>query len=248
LRVGIRIHSWLTVSGALLVLSAFVLVACASAPRGGPSADAAGSAPSPAGSPAVAVVKDYMIYPGDVIDIKFYHSPELNEQVIVRPDGRISIQLAHEVMAAGLTPAQLKEILTDKVSHELRQPEVTVIVRSFNTHIFVDGEVARPGAFPLIEATTVLEAIALAGGMRDTARLREVVVIRRGPANAPLAIPVNVEKAARGEDPAQNIALLPSDVVFVPRKRIGNVNVWVDQYIRRNIPLGIGAGYNLNPQ
>jgi protein involved in polysaccharide export with SLBB domain len=85
---------------------------------------------------------DYHLQPGDELDIRFYFNPELNSSVLVRPDGRISLPLANEVQAAGLTPEALSQRLRTAYEQELRRPELTVIVRSFNS---VGGEVASPG-------------------------------------------------------------------------------------------------------
>jgi polysaccharide export outer membrane protein len=192
--------------------------------------------------------QEYKIQIGDQLDIKFYYHPDLNEQVTVRPDGRISLQLVHEIIATGLTPAELTDFLTKKYAPELKKPEITVIVRSFAAYkIYVDGEVTKPGMVSLIGFTTVLQAISQAGGMKDTARKGEVVIIRRGEFNKPLAFQVNLRKVIDSTDMNQDIALQPSDIVYVPKLAIANVNVWVDQYIRRNIPIGIstGLGYNL---
>ena len=194
----------------------------------------------------------YRIHVGDQLDIKFFYNPELNESVIVRPDGRISLQLAHELMAAGLTPAELMALLTKAYAAELKKPEVTVIVRSFaGRSVFVDGEVYRPGIFTPLKPITVLQSIAQAGGVKDTARTSEVVVIRRGPDNKPLVIPVNTNKVVDGRDLKQDILLQPFDIVYVPKTFIANLNVWVDQYLRKNIPFNISTGYvysyELNP-
>ena len=194
--------------------------------------------------------KEYRIQVGDQLDIKFFYNPDLNEQVTVRPDGRISLQLVREVMVAGLTPSELNQLLIQKYAPELKKPEITVIVRSFGAYnIYVDGEVKKPGMFPLIGFTTVLQAISRAGGMKDTARPSEVVIIRRGAYNKPLAFQVNLRKVIDSTDMNQDIALQPSDIVYVPRSSIANVNIWVDQYIRKNIPIGVSSGlfYDLNP-
>ena len=91
---------------------------------------------------------------------------------------------------------------------------------------------------------TVLQAISQAGGMKESARVNEVVVIRHGAANQPYAFSVNLEKAIDGTDLRQNISLKAFDIVFVPRSPIANVNVWVDQYLRKNIPISTGFFYN----
>jgi len=192
--------------------------------------------------------QEYRIQVGDQLDIKFFYNPELNEQVTVRPDGRISLQLVREIIVSDLTPAQLTDLLTKKYAKELKMPEVTVIVRSFGGHKFyVDGEVTKAGMFSLIGFVTVLQAISQAGGVKDSARTSEVIVIRRGADNKPLAIAVNLNKAIDGTDMSQDIVLRPFDIVYVPKSPIANVNVWVDQYIRKNIPVYTGIYYNPSP-
>jgi protein involved in polysaccharide export with SLBB domain len=188
--------------------------------------------------------KEYRIQVGDELDIKFFYNPELNEKVTVRPDGRISLQLVHDVMVAGLTPSESTKLLTQKYAPELKKPEIAVIVRSFGAHkIYVDGEVNKSGMFPLIGYMTVLQAISQAGGMKDTARKGEVLIIRRGEGNKPLVSSVNLNKVVDGTDILQDIPLKPFDIVYVPRSSIANVNVWVDQYIRKNIPIDFSTGF-----
>ena len=190
--------------------------------------------------------QEYKIQVGDQLDIKFFYNAELNEQVIVRPDGRISLQLVQEVVAIGLTPIELTKVLVEKYSGDLQKPVITVIVRSFGAQkIYVDGEVYKPGMFPILGNLTALQAIAQAGGMKETAQVSEVLIIRRGAGNRPMAFPVNLDKALDGTDMSQDIALAPFDIVFVPRSVIANVNVWVDQYIRKNIPIPISLQYTI---
>ncbi len=191
--------------------------------------------------------QEYKINVGDELDIKFYYNRELNEKITVRPDGRISLQLAHEIMTAGLTPAELTGILTEKYAKEIEKPEITVIVRSFSAQkIYIDGEVNNPGVFELIRPLTVLQSISRAGGLKDTARLHEVVVIRRQADNNHLIITVNLEKAIDGTDMGQDIFMTPYDIVFVPKSPVANINQWVDQYIRKNIPIPFSLGYTVN--
>ncbi len=192
-------------------------------------------------------LQEYRIQPGDQLDIKFFYNPELNEQIIVRPDGKISLQLVTELMAAGTTPGQLTEQLKQAYGVELKRPEVAVIVRTFNDQrVYVDGEVLRPGVVTLPGPMTVLQSIAQAGGMKETARYSEVIVIRKNGQEKPTTLVVDLEQAIDGTDLQQDIRLLPHDIVFVPRSRIANVNVWVDQYIRRNVPIPVGLGYGID--
>lgn len=190
---------------------------------------------------------EYRIQPGDQLDIKFFYNPELNEQIIVRPDGKVSLQLVTEMMAAGMTPGELTNQLKQAYGVELKRPEVAVIVRTFNDQrIYVDGEVLRPGVVTLPGPMTVLQAISQAGGMKETARLNEVIVIRKNSVEKPTTLVVNLEDAIEGTDLQQDIRVMPHDIVFVPRSAIGNVNVWVDQYIRRNIPIPVGLGWGID--
>jgi len=221
------------------------LTACASSESRPLSSSSAG-VPNPSEP-----TQEYRIRAGDALDIKLFYNPELNEQVIVRPDGRIALQLTHEIMAAGLTPAALTDMLTKAYALELDKPAITVIVRSFGGQlVFVDGEVNKPGMLNMVAPMTVLQSLSQAGGMKDTAKRQQILVIRRGVDNKPFVLMVNMEKVLDGTETSQDLHLLPDDIVYVPRSSIANVNVWVDQYLRKNIPIQAGAGYyyNYNPQ
>jgi polysaccharide export outer membrane protein len=221
-----------------LCADAVVLLAVLTAPARaiGQSADAS---PSP-------TLEEYRIQIGDQLDIKFFYNPTLNEQVTVRPDGRFSLQLIQEVQAVGLTPAALTQALTDRYAVDLKQPQVTVIVRGFSAQrVFVDGEVGKPGMIPIVGLTTALQAIAEAGGLKETARESEVIVIRRGEINQPTTLRVNLKKARNGRSLGDDVRLAPYDIVFVPRSRMSNVNVWMDQYLRKNIPIPFSLQYGI---
>ena len=149
----------------ILLLLLFSISACAPA---GQSITTAGKDLS-----VKAIQPEYHLNPGDVLDIKFFYNPELNETVMVRPDGHISLQLANEIMAAGLTPEELRKSLTERYGKEINKPELSIIVRSFSMQrVYIDGEVNRPGMLPLVGPVTIHQAIAAAGGFRETARSR----------------------------------------------------------------------------
>jgi polysaccharide biosynthesis/export protein len=215
-----------------------LLTSCASSIQNSVSADYVRSHPN------TFQMSEYVIQPGDQLDVKFFYNPELNELLTVRPDGRITLQLAHEVKAAGLTPAQLTESLTNKYSKELANPGIAVIVRSFTSQkIYVDGEVNKPGVLNLSSSETVLQAIAEAGGWKNTARQGQVLIIRKAGEQKPLTIVVDLSDAIYGSDPTQDITLAPYDIVYVPKSIIANINQFVDQYIRQNIPVNFGLSY-----
>jgi len=187
--------------------------------------------------PLPPLAEEYRIQPGDLLDIKFFYNPALNEQVTVRPDGLISLQLVNSIGAAGLTPEQLTDRLKKEYSAQLKEPEISVIVRSFAAQrVFVDGEVAKPGLVPLTGPTTVLQAISQAGGILYTGKATEVLVIRRGTENQPLAMVLDLEKARDGTDLKQDIYMKPFDIVYVSKTGITNANLWIEQYLTRMVP------------
>ncbi len=184
---------------------------------------------------------EYKIQPGDQLDVKFYFNPDLSENLVVRPDGKISLQLVPEMQAAGLTPKELTEALKREYSRELAKPELSVIMRTFTAQrIFVGGEVGRPGERPLVGSLTVLQAVAMAEGFTNSAKTTEVIVIRRRPDGRGLVMPVNIKAAISGADLSQDLALMPYDVVYVPRSTLATANLFVDQTINKMIPVHWG--------
>lgn len=188
---------------------------------------------------------EYILQLGDVLDIKFFYNPKLNENVKIRPDGKISLQLIDEVMAAGFPPSELDRILTEKYSETLSEPNVTVIVKEFvGQQVFVGGEVNAPGIIPISGKLTILRAILQAGGFKETAHTSSVVIISRNPGNMPEARKVNIKKVISGKAPENDIALRPFDVVYVPKTFIAKADKFVDQYIRKMIPGTLSAGFS----
>jgi protein involved in polysaccharide export with SLBB domain len=179
---------------------------------------------------------DLSLAAGDTVEVKFYYTPELNEVQTVRPDGKIALQLVGEVPAEGLSPAALRSKLLQLYEPHLEKPEITVLVRSFyNRHIFVSGQVMRPGIIEMPGRMTVLDAIVQAGGfdMRQ-AEPRSVVVIRHAQEQR-YGYAINLSPALDGDQSAP-FYLKPQDIVYVPRTQIVKVGQWIDQHINRIIP------------
>lgn len=188
---------------------------------------------------------EYILQIGDIIEVKLLYNPELNDRVTIRPDGKVSFQLVDEVKAAGLTPAELKKILVENYSRLFSQPEVAVIVREFaGQKVYIGGEVVAPKVVPLSGEMTALQAIMDAGGLKETAYTKNIVIISKGPQGAPMARKVNLSGAIRGESPQDDIVLKPFDIIFVPKSRIAKVNRFVEQYIRNLIPATLTAGFS----
>ena len=181
---------------------------------------------------------EYLIGVGDTLDIKFLYNPELNELAVpVRPDGRISLQLANDVHAANLTPNQLRKVLSEKYAAEINKPEVAVIVRRFTSHkLFVDGEVLFPGMVTIEGPTSLVQAISLARGFRESARLSNVIVIRKDAEGKAMSTNIDYRKIIDGSDLSQNITLMPYDIVYVPKSVIANIDKFVSEYINLSIP------------
>jgi polysaccharide export outer membrane protein len=231
-------------SSHFFIISAIVIGLVASILMGCSSQRIASMKNAQAVFPATQKPQEYFIQPGDQLDIKFFYNPELNETVSVRPDGKISLQLVDDVQAAGLTPSQLDEFLTQKYSKELRKPVVTVIVTSFKGQVvFVGGEVNTPGLIDLSAGMSPLQAVINAGGFKETAMPEGAIVIRKDKDNRPIPVRVNLKDALYGNSSGFDIQLQPYDVVYVPMSAIAEANKFVKQYIQdlllfRGVSLG----------
>jgi polysaccharide export outer membrane protein len=158
----------------------------------------------------------YKIGIDDVLNIAVWKNETLSRVVPVRPDGKISLPLLNDVQVAGLTPEQLRDVLTDRLAEYETSPEVSVTVvevRSFKVSVL--GEVVRPGRFELRNSTTVLDALALAGGFKDFAATTRIVVLRSGGSSAKRVL-FNYKKAIAAGGEAENFFLEPGDIILVP--------------------------------
>lgn len=165
---------------------------------------------------AVAPPADYVIGPDDVLALLYWREKELSGEVTVRPDGKISLPLLNDVDAAGLTPTQLRDHLIEASRRFVEDPNVTVVVRQMNSRkVFITGEVAKPGPYPLTGPTTVLQLIALAGGLREYADAKNISILRTESGRS-LSYRFNYKDVASRKNLRQNIELKPGDTVVVP--------------------------------
>lgn len=197
----------------LSALGALALTACAETLRERPSAEQLEQT-------ATAAQADYVIGAQDVLVINVWKEQELSlNGVEVRLDGKISVPLIDDIQAAGLTPVQLKEAITERLKEYVAAPQVTVIVtRVGSKNVYIMGEVAREGAIPLQPQMRVLDALALAGGFTPFAGKNRVKIIR-GHDVPPAEFTFDYDAFVDGEDVAQNILLLPGDQIIVPEER-----------------------------
>jgi polysaccharide export outer membrane protein len=206
---------WLVVSVAILSVGVLTIAPVVFAQQALPSAKAA--APPAAPRPVSAAPNDYVIGPEDVLQVSVWKNDTLSRVVPVRPDGKISLPLLHDIQAAGLTAMQLRDKISKALGEFMPNPEVSVIVtdvRSFRVSVM--GEVQRPGVLLLKSSTTVLEAIAMAGGFRDFASPSKIMVVRKDASGQTQKIPFNYNRAIKAGDNEDNLYLKTGDVIVVP--------------------------------
>lgn len=159
----------------------------------------------------------YIIGDDDLLGINVWNEKDLTQSVPVRSDGKISMPLIGDVQAAGRTPVQLEKSITERLKAYLTNPRVTVIVQQMNSRKFnILGRVMKPGSYPLTATTTVLDAIAVAGGFQSFAKEKNVYIVRQTPDGGQKRIKFNYKDVIRGVHPGQNIRLEPHDTVIVP--------------------------------
>ncbi len=214
-----------------------------------PSASVTPSSQDDAAWPDPVDVK-VVLQQGDTIEVQFLAHPELRDEQIIRPDGKISLQIVGEVMAAGLAPEELRGKLVEMYRDQLKKPDINVVVRSFESRrIYVGGEVKTPGLIPLKGDMTALDAVLQAGGfLKESAKLNSVVIIRRR-GDEQWARAIDLRKPLR-DAKSRPFYLEPYDVVYVPRTAIDHVDQWVEQYINKIVPRNLHYAFsqNINPQ
>lgn len=175
--------------------------------------------PAQPGAPTGAVAAipaEYTIGPEDVLGVVFWREPDLSGDVTVRPDGKITLPVIGEMVASGRKPEVLQAEIAAAASKYISAVNVVVIVRTINSRkIFVTGRVTSPGSFPLMQPLTVMQAIALAGGLTDFADPKGITILRVENGKS-RTVPFNYQDVARGRSLDQNVVLQPGDTVVVP--------------------------------
>ena len=185
---------------------------------------------------------EYRLMAGDKLTIKFPFHHARDQELPVRPDGKISLDVTGEILAEGLTPMELAEIIKERSSRYLKKPEVVVIVTGIGEHrVYVGGEVNRPGFVVIQEGMTPLQAVMAVGGFKDTAQKTDVLYIARASNGDYNASRVDLDDVVRNGAP-EVVRLTGNDIVFVPATRIANADLFVKQYIRDLLPVESKAG------
>ena len=177
--------------------------------------DASKSDKGAAQAPETASDSDYVIGADDVLRISVWKEPDLSETLPVRPDGKISMPLLNDIPAAGLTPLQLKDSITEKLKKFIADPRVTVVVQTMTSRrIFVTGEVVHTGPMTLLPHMTMLQALSQAG-FTQFANVKGIYLLRTENGKQE-KLPFNYKDVIKGNHPEQNIVLKPGDTVVVP--------------------------------
>jgi polysaccharide export outer membrane protein len=179
----------------------------------------------------------YLIQPGDVLSVDFYLNPEFNDDPTVRPDGKVTMRLIGDIQAAGLTPSQFAARLDRAYLGELRAPDAAVHVKSTPSRlVYVQGQVTKPGSFGLEPGMTALQAVSEAGGVTPEAA-DKAVLIRRDVCGQPRGVEIDISDAEGKQGNVEDVALMPRDILVVPRSTIANVDLFVKHYMQDLLPI-----------
>jgi polysaccharide biosynthesis/export protein len=201
----------ITILAALLLVTSLV---------DGPTA-----APAQSTRTSLAVPDNYVLGPGDQIEINVFGEPDLTRTVTIKPDGVIALPLVNQVTAAGKTASQLEAELTRLYSKYLKVPSISVLVRQFRMNpIYVMGEVSKPGRYDLAYEMTFLDALTLAGGGTAKANLDGAQLVRVEDGKSK-AIPIKANQMIQGKAATPNLKLQPGDLIYVPRRGLGIMDI-----------------------
>jgi polysaccharide export outer membrane protein len=166
----------------------------------------------------------YQLRPGDVFEVTFPFTPEFNEVITIQPDGYATLRGVGDVRITGETLPQLRQLLYDKYKGIVREQTITVELKDFDKPYFVvDGEVGRPGKYDLRGEPTVTQAIAIAGGVKETAKHSEILLFRRVSDNWVSAQTINLKKMLAEGNLSEDPYLRPGDMLFVPKNAISKI-------------------------
>lgn len=187
----------------------------------------------------------YRFFPGDEVEVTIFSAPELSRTATIGPDGRLALPLIGAVRAADLTAEELRDALVSAYAVHLRMPELTVTPHSYaSRQVFVGGEVARPGIYEMPANMDALQAVALAGGFLPSAHRRDVLVLSRT-TGVTTVTEVDLSMRAMRNGLPDARPLQRYDVVYVPRSRISQVNLFMQQYVRDALPVQFSFYYDL---
>ncbi|MBN1998929.1 polysaccharide biosynthesis/export family protein [candidate division KSB1 bacterium] len=180
--------------------------------------------------PAVGEVPEYRMGFGDKLEIKFFYNEEYNSEVVVRPDGRITLQRLGDVLVVGMTPSELQTVIEKVYGEILVRPDVTVMVKSFGGYdCYVMGEVEKPGLYPITRGMTLLRAIAAAGGPKKTGKLNSIILVRGGQTDKAEVTRIDLSLSSVTKSNSDRM-IQAYDVIYVPRTFISDLHTFFKQF------------------
>jgi polysaccharide export outer membrane protein len=166
----------------------------------------------------------YLVQPGDVLEVQYRYSPEFNQTITVQPDGYVSLQVGGDLKIAGKNVEQVRQLILQKVGERLQDPEATVILKEFQKPYFVvAGEVVQPGKIEMRERVTAIQAIMLAGGLKESARSSQILLFRKINSDTAEVKVLNLKKIKRTSDLENDLTLQPGDMLLIPRDTISKI-------------------------
>ena len=186
----------------------------------------------------------YRLAPGDRVRVDFLLTPELTQDAIVEPDGHLGLKVAGRVQVQNLSLDQAQVAVAEAAASRLLHPMVTLALTDPRAaRLIVAGAVQRPGVYPLPAHAAALEAVALAGGFLPESRMDEVVILRQRPGAQPMVRTLNLRRFVSTGSARDSVVLASEDVVYVPRSRIAEFDLWVDENINRALPFSRSVDY-----
>jgi polysaccharide export outer membrane protein len=173
----------------------------------------------------------YKLRPGDVFDVQFEFTPEFNQSVTVQPDGYVALRDAGDVYATGATVPELTEKIRTAYGKVLSNPRISILLKDFERPYFVaDGQIGHPGKYDLRGDTTVIQAVAIAGGFTNSAKHSQVVLYRRVNDDWVEAKLLNIKEMEKTHNLSEDLHLRPGDMIFVPKSQISKIQQFLPSY------------------
>ncbi len=170
----------------------------------------------------------YRLQPSDVLELEYEYTPEYNQVATVEPDGTVRLKLLGSVKVAGESLDEATKTIKDKAALSLNKPEITLTLKDFvKPHFTVYGEVTRPGVYDIHGAVTVLQAIALSGGVKDTSKETQVLLIRKMNAEIAEVKVINTKLMSSAKGAREDFELHPDDMLIVPKSRLGKIEPYI---------------------
>ncbi len=170
----------------------------------------------------------YRLQPSDVIELEYEYTPEYNQTVTVEPDGSVRLKLVGSVKVGGLSLDEASATIKAKASVPLNNPEITLTLKEYvKPHFTVYGEVGKPGVYDIHGEVTVLQAIALSGGVKDTAKETQVVLVRKVNADIAEVKVLSTKEMSSAKGVREDFALKPDDMLIVPKNRLGKLEPYI---------------------